>query len=205
MPPFDPANPDFDLPPDRADCERWRRFNELSNGAASISCPTDIEFAAWIDNRIDDATRREMIESHLASCPVCMQAVLEVRQSLASQADSLVFVAPEILAAAKALVSPTEIDVHVVRHVRLSRSMGIARWSGAAAASVLIGIIGWQAGEATNVPGESIVAGAVANADANLDDDGLPVSELSLGALDDIEDEDDFDLMSLSFDEGSTS
>lgn len=214
MPDFDPVNPDFDTTADPTDLKRWRRFVALWNdsssqaaGGGAADCLSEIDLAAWVEgqNGHDDA-RRELIEAHLAACPACLAAMLEVRQSLASQADSFTFVASEIVAAAKSLVLPSVPEMYVAENVRFARWIGIARWSGAAAASVLIGVLGWQAGQATSASDDGPdTLGVTETMMAVADEQELPVSELSLGALDDAMDDDEFNLLSLSFDEGSTS
>ena len=240
MPLFDPANPDFDLPDDPGDRERWRRlagrgelFSPPAGETSTCHCPSDLDLAQWLDGRVIEPVERALIESHLASCPLCLEAVVEVRPSVGSQGEGLLFVAPQILAAAKNLVSPGERDVQSLPYdgrLRFAGWMNRARWSGAVAACVFIGVVGWQAGRAT--PGQPVsqFTGQSLNGSlttdfavdvAAADDRDFVLSELSLGALgwesensmgedggkrDGNEANDgEFSLFSLSFDEGSAS
>ena len=124
-------------PRDQQDAEDRRLWGAARRGARTAGpCPDANDLAAWLDGRADQAAA-ERIESHLAVCPACVQAIGELRQL--SQGGAM-FVPPQVLARAKALVPARG---------RSGVWLRAGRWAAAAAAAAVVSLAGWQAGSAT--------------------------------------------------------
>ncbi len=109
------------------------------------ACPSLLELAAFIDGRASEA-ERQALESHLADCPACLEAVAEIRSVQADAGDSSALVPATLLESAKGLVA---------ERMRTRRSWALAdwrlvgRWSAAAAASIVMGLAGYHTGVKT--------------------------------------------------------
>ena len=69
-------------PQDDADRLLWRRFARPAR-AAGAGCPDELSLAAWLDGQAPPG-QAEQIEAHLAGCPACLEAVIELRATLAA-------------------------------------------------------------------------------------------------------------------------
>ena len=128
------------------DRELWRMVDSGSSPAAG-SCPSLVELAAYIDGRLPPGDH-ERIETHLGGCRVCLAAVSEIRVGSAQIPGAEV---PEaVIDSAKAL-RPAPVYPSRWR---------LAEWltvGAAAAASIAVGVVGYQAGIRSVVP-ESALA-----------------------------------------------
>ncbi len=91
----------------------WRRYAdglEPSDG----TCLPELELAGYLAGRLGDAGQAR-VEAHLAECPACLEAVLETRALL--ETDAAGFIAPaEAVRRAQALVSgPSHQEQEVYR------------------------------------------------------------------------------------------
>lgn len=125
-----------DLPID--DAERQLACQFLGNACVDAGpCPEAAELAAYADGRLA-AAEAERAEIHLAACPRCLDALMDVR-ALASGASEA---APaSVVAAAKEIVAG---------RARRSAWRAIAGWAAVAAAAVAVGAAGLGAGAAVN-------------------------------------------------------
>ncbi|MHC4446937.1 MAG: anti-sigma factor family protein [Planctomycetota bacterium] len=109
------------------------------------ACPSPLELAAFIDGRASEA-QRQALESHLADCPACLEAVAEIRSVQTEAGDSSVLVPATLLESAKGLVTERK---RTRRSLVLADWRLIGRWSAAAAASIVMGLAGYHAGVKT--------------------------------------------------------
>lgn len=118
--------------------------------AAAVACPDDLDLAGYADGRLD-AAARDRIESHLAECAECIAAVGDARALEVHRAEAMAFVSAEVIAAAAALVpvkagSGQSAQARPMGLGREPRRMRWLPWTTAAAASLLVSFIGYQAG-----------------------------------------------------------
>ncbi|MHC5022688.1 MAG: anti-sigma factor family protein [Planctomycetota bacterium] len=114
--------------------------------ARAVDCPDALTLASYLDGRAGPA-ERQSVESHLAACPECLLAVREAR-SIAGADPSSIEVPPGVLAAARALVDHDAASAGDAMRRRLVFPdwRAAARWSVAAAAMLIICLLGYQAG-----------------------------------------------------------
>jgi anti-sigma factor RsiW len=151
------------------------------------ACPDAIALAAHLDGRDGDAAGRDM-EAHLARCPACREAVDELRTILAESPDALAFVPAATLEAARALV-PARTPARAPSRRRWVPAWAAARAGLAAAASVVVCIVGYRTGFAAQTPPAAeveVVAemsfGMISSSDAS--DDAYELLMLGLEPLD---------------------
>lgn len=162
-------------PPDQ---ELWHQLTSTPRRGPEAECPDELTLASYVDGQMAPVDV-ELLESHLCQCDHCLQAIAEVRQQLATGSEALTFVPRGTVDAAKALVSAPE-------RVRTRTWAMAVRWTGAAAACVLISLAGWHAGTATTASASLTARGSGQDV-ARPDDDTNMWSELTLGVLDDAE------------------
>ncbi len=137
---FEPYNPD--------DRHLWSRLSRHAQDPGG--CLTEQQLASYVDGRADGLLR-DAIESHLALCSLCLSDLREIRALLAEGPAEERAVPDRLLAEAKGLVLGRHGARHAVSHrlARRSRAWWVeaARWSLAAAASVVICVLGYQAGQ----------------------------------------------------------
>ena len=137
-------------------------------------CPSLIELAAYIDGRLS-AGGHERVETHLAGCRVCLAAVSEIRAGSAEAPEAGV---PEpVLDSAKAL----RLEPAAPGRWRLAEWLTVGA---AAAASIAVGVVGYQAGIMSVVP--EAVVGAELTSDISfgvMDVAGTDDPELALFGL----------------------
>ncbi len=109
------------------------------------ACPSLLELAAFIDGRASEA-ERQALESHLADCPACLEAVAEIRSVQTDAGDSSALVPAALLESAKGLVTERK---RTRRSWALADWRLVGRWSAAAAASIVMGLAGYHAGVKT--------------------------------------------------------
>ena len=115
---------------------------------AAGACPSLIELAAYIDGRLP-AGGHERVETHLAGCHVCLAAVGEIRAASAEAPE--VEVPEPVLDSAKALRP----EPAVPGRWRLAEWLTVGA---AAAASIAVGVVGYQAGIRSVVPEAALAA-----------------------------------------------
>ena len=130
------------------DLALWRLWTSRQGDGASRGCPTPVELGASIEGRCS-AGEAAAIESHLAACAQCALAVSDIRSMAPQQGQTLVFVPPQVIDAARGLV-PASTVTH--RRLRVSPLRLGADWGMAAAAAVLICLTGYQLGMAAQSP-----------------------------------------------------
>ncbi len=117
--------------------ERLWRTAAPMQPALSATCLGQLELASYLDGR-RSAAEVESIETHLAVCRECREAVADARLIIAAAAR-----APErVIESAQALVSAQS-------QPSLGLKWRTARWPLAAAASVAICVFGYRAGMAS--------------------------------------------------------
>jgi len=130
---------------DEQDRELWRRASaQPPNPSAPVEpCLDPLDLAAYVDARADQAVR-DRVETHLARCQACLDALADVRALL----DGPAMLAPgRVIERAKALVAPGRLDVSVRR--RAGGVWRVAQWAAAAVAAIAVSYAGFQAGQAT--------------------------------------------------------
>ena len=91
-------------PTNPSDRQLWEAFSsELP--VDSVSCPDPMVVAAWADGTLE-AEDHERLETHLAGCAACRQAVALLRLE---SGEGDVPVTPAVLAAARALAAEVSI------------------------------------------------------------------------------------------------
>jgi anti-sigma factor RsiW len=154
----------------------------------NLQCPTLMDLASYLDARLscEDVA---LIERHLAECPACAEAVREYREMHAGHDSSMVFVPPHVLAGAMALVKAA--DARNVNH-----RLVFAQRAAAVAASIVIGVGGYQVGANLSAPQQVAAA----------ESDSLTAADYSFGLLDSAstDDESDLNWLMLSIPEGES-
>jgi anti-sigma factor RsiW len=150
-------------PIDPQEQQLWARFagppSPPGAGAEAGACPSAVDLAAYLDGRLAEA-ERDVLEAHLALCGPCRELVYEGRETAADEA--LAFVPPSLIETIRALR----------RSSPAAQQRGwaaAARWSFAAAASLTMALLAFQAGASA--------AGAARPAE------DVVLSELSFGLL----------------------
>jgi anti-sigma factor RsiW len=115
----------------------WRQYADGA-AAAQGACPDPDDLAAWLDGRLDDT---EPIETHLADCVACREAVAELREW--GTDGKLPMAPPHVLAAARGLVRGPVVEGRWNFQTHLAR---VAGWSLAAAASIAVCVAGYRVG-----------------------------------------------------------
>jgi anti-sigma factor RsiW len=133
------------------------------NGTQSESCPSQMELAGYLDNRLADVDRRRL-EDHLAICDECLEMVCEARTLL--DVTGTPDVPASVAAQAKALRRPSP----TTRQHQHGPLRFVGEWGLAAAAAIVLCFLSYQAGTRS---GEAPATGA----------DEL-ISVVSFGALD---------------------
>ena len=143
------VNPD---PIDPLERQLWARFAGPPGVPGTPgACPSTMELAAYLDGRLADAARGE-VEAHLVLCSDCREALHEV--GAIGTDESLPFVAPALIESARALVAARPA-------VQRRGWAAAARWSFAAAASLAMALLAFQAGASfagTARPAEDLAA-----------------------------------------------
>ncbi len=143
----------------------WEQFADMLP-ARPAACPPALELAAWLDGRTTP-TDVEAVETHLAECGVCREAVAGFRQARADVADRLIGVPANVIAAAKTLIDTAPARTGP----RITDWLQVGGWGIAAAASIAICVVGYQVGSGRPM----LDAAAI---------DEILLSEMSFGLLD---------------------
>ncbi len=143
----------------------WKQFADMLP-ARPGPCPPALELAAWVDGRAAGPDA-QAVETHLAACGICREAVAGIRQARADVAGSLIGVPANVIAAAKTLVEP----VPARSGLRIADWLQVGGWGMAAAASIVICVVGYQVGS-----GRPMLDTAAT--------DDILLSEMSFGLLD---------------------
>jgi hypothetical protein len=114
-----------------AEASLWRRVERPAPG----ECPDLDLLAAFIDGRLTDV-EREAVESHVAACAVCVDAVRD--GAVIAAEPGLTMVSPGVIERAAALVAAP---------ASKGRFALALRWSLAAAASIAVSAAGYVAGQ----------------------------------------------------------
>jgi anti-sigma factor RsiW len=150
-------------PIDPLERQLWVRFagppSPPGPGAGTATCPSAVDLAAYLDGRLAEA-ERDVLEAHMALCGPCRELVYEGRENTPD--EPLAFV-------------PTSL-IETIRALRWSAPAAqrrgwaaTARWSFAAAASLAMALLAFQAGASS--------AGAARPAE------DVVLSEMSFGLL----------------------
>ena len=129
------------------DKELWRLYAQAPP-APSAGCPSAADLAAYVDGRISKK-RRRAIESHLAECDSCLEAICETSELRTEHVQAMIPAPPQVIEAAKALVSESSRPA-VKSHQtgwRIADWLAMGRIGAAAAASLAICILGYLTGE----------------------------------------------------------
>jgi len=131
-------------PENNGERDLLRRFSRAVRQAAG-PCPGELALAAYVDGLASESDG-ERIETHLAACPSCLDAVVEARQ----------------LATAAAAQAPARVAARAEALVTARRALGLPRtwrraasWAAAAAAAVAVGFGGLRAGSALRDRGQT--------------------------------------------------
>ncbi len=143
----------------------WKQFADLLP-VPTATCPPALELAAWVDGRAVGSDA-ETVETHLARCGDCRQAVAAIRQARPDAAGRLVVAPARVVAAAKMLVGTAPARTGL----RIADWLQVGGWGMAAAASIAICVVGYQVGSGRPTP------------DTAAADDVL-LSEMSFGLFD---------------------
>ncbi len=143
----------------------WKQFADMLP-ARPGPCPPALELAAWVDGRAAGPDL-EAVETHLAACSICREAVAGIRQAHADVAGSLIGVPANIIAAAKTLIETAPPS----SGPRIADWPQVVGWGMAAAASIAICVVGYQVGS-----GRPMLD--------NVATDEILLSEISFGLLD---------------------
>ncbi len=129
--------------------ERLWRSAAPMKPALSAACPGQLELASYLDGR-RSAAEIESIETHLAVCRECREAVADARLIVVATARSRPAAPERVIESAQALVSA--VAVHPPVRAKSQPLLGLkwrtARWPAAAAASVAICVFGYHTGTA---------------------------------------------------------
>ncbi len=118
----------------------WKQFSDVLP-ARPGPCPPALELAAWVDGRATGPDA-QAVETHLAQCGNCREAVAGIRRAGADVAGSLIGVPANVIAAAKTLIE----TVPPSSGPRISDWLQVGGWGMAAAASIAICVVGYQVG-----------------------------------------------------------
>jgi len=138
----------------KPDLPNFNAWPESGGGDLPLSLcgaegPSLMDLAAFLDGRIDDSQRRA-IERHLTECPMCREAAHDFQQARAEEDQPLVFVPPQVIASAMALVNEPH-SLHPAHHQSRRGStiwMTAVRRGAAVAAVVAICFTGHWVGSA---------------------------------------------------------
>jgi anti-sigma factor RsiW len=173
--------------------ERWLWEHLDPAGPASDEpCPSNLELAAFVDGRDAEQDRRRL-ETHLASCRDCLEAVIDATAGRSLEVPP----APQALVAAARTLVPTGAPASGPTAPDATSGPGlwfpwflVSRWGLIAAASVAVCVLGYLAGEAASSP----VGGSSPDV----------VSEMTFGVIDGSEpDELDLQMLQLALGEVS--
>lgn len=137
-----PDLPNSNVPPGRSP-------DDFMQSLCGDEGPSLLDLAAYLDGTIADS-QRPLVEHHLAECEVCREAVDDFQEARSEAGEPLVFVPPQVIAAAMALVSEPE-ALHPAHHQGRRRSslwLTVARRTAAVAAAVAICFVGHFVGSA---------------------------------------------------------
>jgi anti-sigma factor RsiW len=134
-------------PDDQVLWQRWRVETGDTGPHEMSGCPSPVDLAAFIDGRAapEQAAR---LNDHLAMCASCALALSDVRLLAPEQGQTMTFVPPRVIDAARGLVSDSRAEVITARRLALRLRLG-AGWGLAAAASLAICLTGYQLGQAS--------------------------------------------------------
>lgn len=138
-----------DLPDESRSSDEQSLWERYARGLpAPAACPPVIDLAAWLDGGAGAGP--EAVETHLAECGVCREAVAGIRLERAEVAGRVVVAPAGVLAAAKMLVETRRGPAASRRGLRLADwlapAIGPGRWGMAAAASIAICFVGYRVG-----------------------------------------------------------
>ena len=118
----------------------WQQFADMLPARPS-ACPSALELAAWVDGRATGSDARTL-ETHLALCGVCREAVAGIRRERADVAGRLIVAPANVVAAAKTLVETAPPS----SGLRIADWLRVGGWGMAAVASIAICVVGYQVG-----------------------------------------------------------
>ena len=118
----------------------WKQFADMLP-ARPGPCPPALELAAWVDGRAAGPDL-DAVETHLAECGICREAVAGLRQARADVAGRLIGVPDNVVAAAKTLIETGPARTAL----RITDWLQVGGWGMAAAASIAICVVGYQVG-----------------------------------------------------------
>ena len=121
----------------------WRQWRGRHDSAAAV-CPGALDLASLIDGQCS-SEQAAMIESHVASCANCALALSDIRAMAPEQGQTLLFVPPHVIDAARRLMPASSVNRTPLRVSPLRLGAG---WGVAAAAAIAICLGGYQLGMA---------------------------------------------------------
>jgi anti-sigma factor RsiW len=138
-------------PTNPSDRQLWETFSAGLPVHSVSACPDPLTLtlAAWLDGRLDEAAATA-VEEHLAVCEPCREAIAAVR-SAGDDDEAMMLVPPGVVEAAMGLVKPAPLVVTTERARRWSMP-DVGRWAVAAAAGIVVCLIGYQAGTVSVQP-----------------------------------------------------